>query len=563
MVFNVKQEAINQIKSIVNLAFKSAIDDKVLNCSKVDDFIVETSNNEQNGDFATNAAMTNSKSFKMSPHDIACILKDYIDLKDSYFEYIEVKGPGFINFFLNDTYYYDSIKTILNLKDEYGVTDKYKGKKILVEFVSANPTGPMHIGNARGGAIGDVLCEIYKKCGYISNSEFYLNDAGNQIEKFAKSLSLRYLALCDGEENHPFSEDLYQGIDIIDHAKEFKSKYGDKYLKCDEKEREKALIEFCLPKNINELKTHLKKYRIEFDRWYSETSLYENKLIDKTIQMLKDKGYTFLKDGALWFKTTKFGLEKDDVLIRANQIPTYFAADIAYHYEKIAIRGYDKLINVWGADHHGHVDRLKAALRALGLEDSKLHVVLMQMVRLIKDKKTVKASKRMGNAITLDYLLDLIPIDAARFFFNLRQPSSHFDFDLDVAVLKTNDNPVYYVQYAHARICSILKNLETKDKDFKEDANYSLLNSSDEKNLIKLLSNYPNVIIEAGESYDPSLLTKYSIDLATAFHRFYTSCNIKNSEDELKQARLNLSYATKITLKNLLKLLKIEAKESM
>ncbi|MBO7520272.1 MAG: arginine--tRNA ligase, partial [Clostridia bacterium] len=424
------------------------------------DFAVETPANREHGDYAANAALVWAKALCAAPRARAEKLLENADFSDGYIGKCEVAGPGFINFFLSDKFYADVVLEVLNSGDDYGKSDFGGGKRILVEFVSANPTGPMHIGNARGGALGDCLAAVLSAAGYNVEREFYINDAGNQINKFALSLDLRYLQLY--REGIEMPEDSYHGEDIIAHAKAFAEKYGDSFVDKSEEERRRALVDFALPKNIEGLKTDLLKYRIKYDTWFRESTLHESGAAAEAVEKLKQSGHTYTLDGALWFCATDFGCDKDFVLVRANGVPTYIVPDIAYHYNKLCVRKFDRAIDILGADHHGYVPRLKAALTALGAPADNLDVVIMQMVRLVRDGEVIKASKRSGKAITLVTLLEEVPIDAARFFFNLREPNSHFDFDLDLAVSESNNNPVFYVQYAHARICSILRNAKAE-----------------------------------------------------------------------------------------------------
>ncbi len=464
---------------------------------------------------------------------------------------------------MDDSYYADIVTDVLNKKESYGKSDYGKGQRVLVEFVSANPTGPMHIGNARGGALGDCLAAVLETAGYYTEREFYINDAGNQINKFALSLDLRYLQLY--KEGIEMPEDSYHGEDIINHAKAFAEIHGDSFAEKSETERRKALVKFALPKNIEGLKNDLLKYRITYDTWFKESSLHESGETARIIELLKESGYTYETEGALWFKATEFGCDKDFVLVRANGVPTYVVPDIAYHYNKLVTRGFQKAIDVLGADHHGYVPRLKAALTALGVDAQRLDAVLMQMVRLVRDGEVIKASKRSGKAITLVTLLDEVPIDAARFFFNLREPNSHFDFDLDLAVNESNSNPVYYVQYAYARICSIIRNLETEGIALRACSKDELLKltASEEKELIIHLAGLTNEIISSAKSYDPARITHYACELATKFHKFYAACRVKGEDEGLMIARLNLCKATAVVIKNVLDLLKIEAPEKM
>ena len=559
----VVEKSKEQIKDFILSAAKEAIKNGELENAQLCDFSIQVPAKRTNGDYAVNAAMVWSKALKKAPRMIAEALVKNIDTKDSYIEKIEIAGPGFINIFLSDKYYADIVADIDEKGENYGKSDYGKGKRMLVEFVSANPTGPMHIGNARGGAMGDCLAAVLQAAGYETEREFYINDAGNQINKFALSLDLRYKQLfCEGIE---MPEDSYHGEDIIAHAKAFAEINGDSFLQKSEEERRKALVEFALPKNIMGLKNDLLKYRIEYNTWFKESSLHESGETNRIIELLKESGYTYVSEDALWFKATDFGCDKDFVLVRANGVPTYVVPDIAYHYNKLVTRGFDRAIDILGADHHGYVPRLKAALCALGVDADRLDVVLMQMVRLVRGKEIIKASKRSGKAITLVTLLDEVPIDAARFFFNLREPNSHFDFDLDLAVSESSNNPVYYVQYAYARICSIVRNLSEqgiqKRKCTREEL--ELLKADEERELITHLSAFTDEIILSAKTYDPAKMTHYVIELATLFHKFYAACRVKCDDEALCQARLTLCTDTATVIKNVLTMLKIEAPEKM
>lgn len=526
-------------------------------------FNIEKPANSANGDFSSNIALAGAKAFKKAPRMIAQSIAENIDLEDTLFEKVEIAGPGFLNFYLSQRYYSEIVKDVINKGDAYGASDYGNGKKVLVEFVSANPTGPMHIGNARGGAIGDCLAAVLEKAGYNVSREFYVNDAGNQIEKFATSLEVRYLQLYkDGIE---IPEDAYKGADIIEHAKNFAAEYGDRFVEASSEERRKALVDFALPKNIAGLERDLLQYRIKYDNWFKESTLHADGSVAKIIEKFKELGVTYEQDGALWFKASEFGNDKDVVLIRANGIPTYIVPDIAYHYNKLVTRGYDKAVDVLGADHHGYVPRMKAALSALGIDENRLDCVIMQMVRLVRDGETIKLSKRSGKAITLTTLLDEIPIDAARFFFNLREPNSHFDFDLDLAAQETSQNPVYYVQYAHARICSIIKKAENSGVTLRTptDAELDLLTSAEETELIRHLSSLTDEVITAAKTYDPARITHFVIELATLFHKFYNAQRVIADDEGLMLARLYLCIAVKDTIKNILTMLKISVPESM
>ena len=556
-------ESKQQIEKILKDAAQKAISAGALCEAELPPFKVEVPADRKNGDYAVNAAMGWARSFKSNPRAIAETLMANADLSDTFIEKYEIAGPGFINFFLSDKYYANIVSDVIEKGDSYGKSNYGEGKRVLVEFVSANPTGPMHIGNARGGALGDCLAAVMSAAGYYTEREFYINDAGNQINKFGLSLDLRYQQIyADGIE---MPEDSYHGDDIIAHAKAFAELNGDKYMNCTEQERRKALIDFALPKNIQGLKDDLRKYRIEYNTWFKESTLHQNGEVDRVIELLKQSGHTYTEEGALWFKATDFGCDKDFVLVRANGVPTYVVPDIAYHYNKLETRKFDKAIDVLGADHHGYVPRLKAALTALGVDADRLDVVLMQMVRLVRDGEVIKASKRSGKAITLVTLLDEVPIDAARFFFNLREPNSHFDFDLDLAVSESNSNPVFYVQYAYARICSILRNLAEEGIERRDctSGELELLNAPEERELIIHISALTDEIIQSAKTYDPARLTHYVNELATKFHKFYAVCRVKGEDEALTQARLNLCYATGVVIKNVLDMLKITAPEKM
>lgn len=525
---------------------------------------IEVPKDKEHGDFACNIAMMLAKPLRSNPRAIAEEIVSCIE-PDSDIDKIEVAGAGFINFYLNSSWLYEVLNQVEVQGDDYGRIDIGKGKRVMVEFVSANPTGSMHMGNARGGALGDCLAAVLEHAGYEVTREFYINDAGNQIEKFGNSLNARYIQQLKGEDAIEFPEDGYHGDDITQHAKDFIALHGDKYLECDETERKSALVDYALEKNITALKEDLEKYRIFYDVWFRESTLHESGAVQNTIDLLTENGYTYKEDGALWLNCEKMGLEKNEVLVRQNGIPTYFAADIAYHTNKLKTRGYDWAINVWGADHHGHVARMKKALDAVGIDGSRLDVVLMQLVRLTRDGEIVRMSKRTGKAITLSDLLEEISVDAARFFFNMRSAGSHLDFDLGLAAEQSNNNPVFYVQYAHARICSILRLMAEESvsvRPFSEiDAN--LLKAEEEFELLKKLGDLPGEIESAAKSLEPTRLTRYVMDLAAVFHTFYTVCRVKVEDRALMEARLKLIDCTRIVLKNVLAMLKITAPERM
>ena len=557
------KEVENKLNEAIALAVEKATQSGDLPKAEMPKFIIEKPADKKNGDFSSNIAMAGARTYHQAPRMIAEAIVKNFSLDGGYIDRCEIAGPGFINFYLSDKYYSDVLKDIVSSGNNYGRSDYGEGKKMLVEFVSANPTGPMHIGNARGGAIGDCLASVLDAAGYDVQREFYINDAGNQIEKFATSLEVRYLQECGRDVELP--EDAYHGEDIIVHARNFYSEVGDKYAECDSQERRDALVAYALPKNIAGLEADLGKYRIKYDKWFRESTLHNDGSVQKIIEALKEKGVTYEQDGALWFKASEFGNDKDIVLIRANGIPTYIVPDIAYHYNKLVTRGYDKAIDVLGADHHGYIPRMKAALTALGLDADRLDIVIMQMVRLVRNGETIKLSKRSGKAITLNTLLEEVPIDAARFFFNLREPNSHFDFDLELAAKQSSENPVYYVQYAHARICSIIKKAADEGIEVTTPSEEALnrLNSSEERDLISHLASLTDEIIGAAKSYDPARITHYVIELATLFHKFYNAHRVVSDDKELTEARLFLCTAVKNTIKNILVMLKVDVPESM
>ncbi|MGN0623640.1 MAG: arginine--tRNA ligase [Oscillospiraceae bacterium] len=560
---NLIKEASQQVRELVMNALGECVAEGIFPAEPIPSFNVEIPADPKNGDMSTNAAMVCARAFRTAPRKIADAICEKLYLNGSYFEKCEVAGAGFINFFFSAEWFSEVVASVLGEGEKYGETETGHGKKVLVEFVSANPTGPMHIGNARGGAIGDCLAAVLEKAGYEVSREFYVNDAGNQIEKFKTSLEVRYLQLY--KEGIEMPEDAYLGEDIINHAKNFAEINGDKYVEADSEERRQALCDYALPINIAGLERDLGKYRITYDKWFRESELHNSGAVTDIVEKLKASGYTYETEGALWFKSSELGDEKDRVLVRANGIPTYFVPDIAYHYNKLVTRGYDIAIDILGADHHGYIPRMKAAMQALGVDPNKLDMVIMQMVNLVKNGEKYKLSKRSGKAVTLSTLLDEIPIDAARFFFNLREPNSHFDFDLDLAVSQSSQNPVYYVQYAHARICSVLRKLEEEGIEITAPCreNLSKLTAPEEVEMIKYMATLPNVIDESAKNYDPARITRYVLDLATMYHKFYTNCRIMGEPDDVLQARVSLSLAVKQVIKNILDMLKITCPESM
>lgn len=582
---NMIELAKQQVKETVMNALGRLVAEGKIESVPLPAFNVERPADVSHGDFSCNAAMASAKALRNNPRAIGQMIADAAVLDGTVFEKIEVAGPGFLNFFISPLWFNETVGEVISSGSDYGKTELGKGKRVLVEFVSANPTGPMHIGNARGGALGDSLSSVLQFAGYEVEREFYVNDAGNQIEKFGKSLSIRYMQIADGnkadviasygdedvcrkifedEENFPMPEDVYKGVDIIEHAYNFYKINGDKFVNADEESRKSALVEYALPLNIDGLEKDLAKYRIVYDTWFRESSLHKSGAVKQIVDMLTEKGQTYEKDGAIWFKASDFGDDQDRVLVRANGIPTYFVPDIAYHYNKLVTRGFDKAIDILGADHHGYIARMKAALTALGVDASKLDIVIMQMVMLVRNGETVKLSKRSGKAITLSTLLDEVPIDAARFFFNLRDPNTHLEFDLELAIEESSNNPVFYVQYAHARICSILRRMEEEGTGYSNIPVSELnFNHPAELALIRHIAALPNCINEAAKDYNPSKITKYLCDLAQLFHKFYDNCKIKGEEENILQSRLSLCVATKTVFKNLLDLLKVDAPEKM
>ena len=587
-MINPVQNFSEEIRTLITSAVEDIAAEKGVEVSSLPEFTVEIPADKSHGDFAANAALAYAKALHDNPRKIAEKICEKISGGDSSFERTEIAGPGFINFFLSGKKFRSIVSDIISEGADYGKTDFGKGKKILVEFVSANPTGPMHVGNARGGAIGDCLSSVLEAAGYNVCREFYVNDAGNQVDKFGRSLELRYMQLCDGankdfvssfesddelcravfedKERFPMPEDVYLGADIIAHAKKFMDINGSKYCETSPEERRKALVDYALPINIKNLESDLGKYRIIYDSWFHESTLHNDGSVSRIIEKLKESGYTYEQDGALWFRSSELGDDKDRVLVRANNVPTYFVPDIAYHYNKLAERNFDTAIDILGADHHGYIPRMKAAMKALGIDEKRLDMVIMQMVSLVDGEgNAVKQSKRSGKAISLVTLLEEIPIDAARFFFNLREANSQFEMNLDLAIEQSSQNPVYYVQYAHARICSILRNMKSKGIfiDYGNTECLAELSSVEETELIRTLSVFPDTVNGAAKKYDPSRLTKYAVEVASAFHKFYDKCRILGEEENVMQARLMLITAVSIVLENLLRILKIDCPDKM
>ncbi len=527
---------------------------------------VEQPKDSSNGDFAANHAMASAKVLHAAPRKIAESIAAHMDLSDSWFSSVEIAGPGFLNFRLSEKWYADVLASVEAEGADFGRSDERKNQRVMVEFVSANPTGPMTIGNARGGVLGDALSSVLDYAGYDVWREFYVNDAGNQVDLFGKSIEARYLQLLQGEDSVEFPDNGYHGDDIKALAKMIADKDGDKYLNMDSEERRKAFTEFGLPYNIERMQKDLERYRIHFDQWFLESSLHKSGYVAETVQLLTDAGLTYEQDGALWLKNTDLGADKDEVLRRSNGFYTYYAVDVAYHRNKFIERGFDRVIDVWGADHHGHAVRFAATMKAeaLGLEDRKLDFLIMQMVRLVRGDEVVKVSKRTGKALTLADLMDEIGVDACRFFFNAK-PDTHLEFDLDLAVREDSENPVYYVQYAHARICTLIAALKEAGHAVPETASIDVtaLETEQEKALIKQIAALPEEIETAARDYDPSRINRYAIELAARFHRFYNACRIKDAEEPILSARLKLADTTRQVLENALTIIGVTAPEKM
>ena len=580
---NLIQLAKDQVSQLTDRAYQAAAAAGVLPAGVTVKGSVEIPKDPQNGDYASSFAMAGAKAMKMAPRAIAQAVADHMDLTGTIFASVEIAGPGFLNFRLGPKWYGDVLAEIEAEGPLYGRSDEGHGKKVMVEFVSANPTGPMHMGNARGGVLGDTLANVLSLAGYDTWKEFYVNDAGNQIHKFAVSIDARYHQLILGEENFPFPEDGYHGDDIRELAQAFRDQEGEGWLDKPEADRQEAMARFGLSVNIPKMESDLRRYKIVYDQWFLESELHESGYVAETVGMLTEKGWTYEKDGALWLNTTellkqKYMAEgktreqvdkldlKDDVLRRANGFYTYFAADIAYHRNKLEKRGFSKAINIWGADHHGHVARLQAALDGLGLDGShRLVVVLMQLVNLLQDGQPVRMSKRSGKAIALHDLLDEVSVDAARYFFNSRSATSPVDFDLGLAVREDSENPVYYVQYAHARICTLVARLAGEGNPVPEASaiRSDLLASEEETALIRTLARFPEEIHAAARDFDPSRINRYLVELAGQFHRFYGACRIKGEEPDLLRARLKLADSVRAVLANGLGLLGVTAPEKM
>lgn len=580
---NLIQAAKAQVSALTQAAYEKAAAAGLLPGGAEVNATVEIPKDVSHGDYASSFAMSGAKALRQPPRAIAQIILDHLDLSGSYFDKAEIAGPGFLNFALGAKWFGQVLSDIEREGQTYGGSDEGQAEKVMVEFVSANPTGPMHMGNARGGVLGDSLANVLARVGYSTWKEFYVNDAGNQIHKFALSINARYLQLLLGEENFAFPEDGYHGDDIRELAAGFYETYGDSYRDKSEEERLDAMAKFGLDRNLPKMRDDLGRYKIEYDEWFYESALHDSGAVAETVDALTAKGWTYEKDDALWLDTTRLLKEKflregksqeqvdkldlkDDVLRRGNGFYTYFAADIAYHRNKLETRGFHKAINIWGADHHGHVARLQAALDGLGLDGShRLVVVLMQLVNLLQDGKPVRMSKRSGKAITLHDLLDEINVDAARYFFNSRSSTTALDFDLDLAIRQDSENPVYYVQYAHARICSLVAKLAEEGiaVPAAAEVDAALLTAPEELALVKNLARLPEELRLAARDYDPSHVNRYLVDLAGDFHRFYNACRIREEAPALRSARLKLADTVRSVIANCLGLLGVSAPEKM
>ncbi|MBQ2140867.1 arginine--tRNA ligase [uncultured Succiniclasticum sp.] len=510
------------------------------------------------GDFASNFAMQSARALRCNPRVLAQYIVENLDCP--YVKKAEIAGPGFINFYLNPDWVYDMLARIVEAGENYGNLPKASDEKIQLEYVSANPTGPLHVGHGRGAAVGSALANLLKAAGYDVEQEYYINDAGNQMNNLARSVNARYLELLGKEIEFP--EDGYHGHDIIDTAQRIINKYGDRFLQMEEAERLEEFKTIAYQEKLAALKEDLERFNVRFDVWFSEKTLHEANKIKEACERLLEKGYMYEQDGALWLKSTAFGDDKDRVVIRDNGVPTYFAADIAYHANKFG-RGFDRVINLWGADHHGYIARMKAAMQCMGYQPEQLEILILQMVRLLRDGQEVKMSKRTGQSVTLNELIDEVGTDAARFFFVMRSIDSQLDFDLDLAKKKSNDNPVFYVQYAHARICSIMRQVAEAGIKVQGKGDYKLLTEPVEVDLIKKLGEYPEMLATAAKERAVQQVAHYVYDLAGLFHSAYNQCRILGVNEDLQQARLAMVMAVGHVVRHALSILGVSAPEKM
>ncbi|MDF2565965.1 MAG: Arginyl-tRNA synthetase [Massilibacillus sp.] len=550
------------IKDLLNHAIydaaQQAIADGAFNAETLPQIILEVPPQKEFGDYATNFALQAAKAARTKPRTIAeAIVKR---LKEDWLEKAEIAGPGFINFYLKADVIYDKLAAIIAVGENYGTLDKKQGERIQLEYVSANPTGPLHVGHGRGAAVGSALVNLMRAAGYDVQSEYYINDAGNQIDNLAASVNVRYLELLG--QTVEFPENGYHGQDIVATAQRIVDGYGDKYLKMDASERLNVFKELALQEKLAALKEDLAAFNVQFDVWFSERTLHQANAIQETCDFLLGNGNIYKKDGALWLKSTAYGDDKDRVVIRDNGVPTYLAADIAYHRNKLE-RGFSTLINIWGADHHGYICRVKAAIEAMGYEGKALEVLILQMVSLYQNGELVKMSKRTGQSVTLSELIEEVGTDAARFFFIMRSIDSQLDFDLDLAKSKSNENPVYYIQYAHARICSIFRQAEEAGLNIAAKPDLTRLTMPAEIDLIKKMADYEDEIAYAAKERAPHRIARYVHELAGAFHSFYNQCRIMGVEPEIAEARLVLVGAVKNTIHHALTILGVSAPEKM
>lgn len=551
-----------QMKDVLKEEIKAAVLKAGLaDESQIPSVLLETPKEKTHGDYSTNMAMQLARIAKKAPRQIAEEIVASFDKGKASIEKMDIAGPGFINFYMNNSYLTKLIPSVLEAGEHYGETNIGQGEKIQVEFVSANPTGDLHLGHARGAAVGDALCSVLSKAGYDVSREYYINDAGNQINNLALSVEVRYFEALGLEK--PMPEDGYRGEDIIAIGKKLAEDFGDRFVHEEESERQAFFREYGLKYELDKLRYDLENFRVPFDVWYSETSLYENGKIDQALEALREKGHVYEEDGATWFRSTTFGDDKDRVLIKKDGSYTYLLPDIAYHKDKLD-RGFDKLINVWGADHHGYIPRMKAAIEALGYKKGTLEVEIIQLVHLYKNGEKMKMSKRTGKAVTMRDLIEEVGLDAVRYFFAMRSADTHMDFDLDLAVSTSNENPVYYAQYAHARICSMLRQGEEQGLKPAADLDFSHIQSEKEYDLLKTIGGFPEAVAEAAEKRIPHRVTNYIYDLASALHSFYNAEKVIDPENKEKsRARLALMKATQITLNNALQLIGVSAPEKM
>ncbi|KZN99909.1 arginine--tRNA ligase [Pseudobacillus badius] len=555
---NVAEKVQEQLKEEVKAAVLKA---GLAQEEEIPAVVLEAPKEKAHGDYSTNMAMQLARVAKKAPRAIAEEMIAHFDQSKASIEKIEIAGPGFINFYMNNAYLTDLIPVVLAEGADYGKTNFGNSQKIQVEFVSANPTGDLHLGHARGASVGDSLCNVLEKAGYDVTREYYINDAGNQIHNLALSVEARYFQALGQDKEMP--EDGYHGQDIVGIGRKLAEEFGDKFAGMPEKERYDAFREYGLKYEMEKLKKDLENFRVPFDVWYSETSLYQNGKIDEALAALREKGHIYEEDGAVWFRSTAFGDDKDRVLVKNDGTYTYLTPDIAYHKDKFE-RGYEKVINIWGADHHGYIPRMKAAVEALGYHPANLEVEVIQLVHLYKNGEKMKMSKRTGKAVTMRELVEEVGLDAVRYFFAMRSGDTHMDFDLDLAVSESNENPVYYAQYAHARISSILRQGEEQGMTMNKEADLSLIGAEKEIDLLKKIGDFPQVVAEAAEKRIPHRVANYIQELSAAFHSFYNAEKVLDASNQpLSEARLALVKTVQITLKNALQLIGVSAPEKM